>query len=178
MRPFWLAFCDCGFHSGGCGIIVLASSVCPWWMRIRGFCKLPDEKDWLWRKLSLALVGRGMLSKSLIQFSSYGWGCTPSLLVVWPDWGGLVQKDLNSQDCCCQCPCPHGGHCQPTPLQRPTNIHRQVWLSLSWGHYSFPLGPGAHKALFVPSKCLCFCQSCGSSVIKSHRPSKSDCLGI
>ena len=24
---FWLAFCDCVFHSGGCGIIVLAS----WW---------------------------------------------------------------------------------------------------------------------------------------------------
>ena len=29
MWSFWLAFCDCDFHSGGCGIIVLASSVCP-----------------------------------------------------------------------------------------------------------------------------------------------------
>ena len=26
--------------------VVLASSV--WWMRTRGFWKLPDEKDWLW----------------------------------------------------------------------------------------------------------------------------------
>ena len=26
---FWLAFCDCGFYSGGCRIAVLASSVCP-----------------------------------------------------------------------------------------------------------------------------------------------------
>ena len=26
---FWLAFCDCCFHSGGCEILVLASSLCP-----------------------------------------------------------------------------------------------------------------------------------------------------
>ena len=25
------------------------------WMRIRGLCKIPDGKDWLWGKLSLAL---------------------------------------------------------------------------------------------------------------------------
>ena len=25
----WLAFCDSGFHSRGCGTVVLASSVCP-----------------------------------------------------------------------------------------------------------------------------------------------------
>ena len=29
MWSFWLAFCDCGFHSGGCGNAVLASSVSP-----------------------------------------------------------------------------------------------------------------------------------------------------
>ena len=33
--------------------------------------------------------------------------------------------------------------------------HRQVWVSLLWGHCSFPLGPGAHKFLLVPSK-ICF----------------------
>ena len=26
MRSFWLLSCDCGFHSGGYGIVVLASS--------------------------------------------------------------------------------------------------------------------------------------------------------
>ena len=36
------------------------------------------------------------------------------------------------------------------------NTHREVWLSLLWGHYSFVLGPGAHKVLFVPSNSLCF----------------------
>ena len=44
-----------------------------WWMRKRGLCKLPDQRDWLWGKLHLALVGRARLSKSLIHFSVYGW---------------------------------------------------------------------------------------------------------
>ena len=35
------------------------------------------------------------------------------------------------------------------------NIHRQVWVSLLWGHCSFLLGPGMHKVLFVPFK-SCF----------------------
>ena len=43
-----------------------------WWIRIRNLCKLPDGKDWLWEKLGLALVGRALLSTSLIQFSVDG----------------------------------------------------------------------------------------------------------
>ena len=55
-------------------------------------------------------------------------------------------------------PCRH-----PTPQQATTNpflcwrlldTHRQVWVSLFWVHYSFLLGPGAYKVLFVPSKSL------------------------
>ena len=38
--------------------------------------------------------------------------------------------------------------------QRLLDTHRQVWLSLSGGHYSFFLGPGGHKVLFVPSESL------------------------
>ena len=34
------------------------------------------------------------------------------------------------------------------------DTHRQVWVSLLCGHYSFFLGPGTHKLLFVPSKSL------------------------
>ena len=56
------------------------------------------------------------------------------------------------------------------------DTHRQVRLHLMWGHYSFLLASGAHKVLFVPSISL-FHQSCGSSVIKSHWPPKSDSLG-
>ena len=63
-------------------------------------------------------------------------------------------------------------HSVPPTLQQATtdlrlcwrllDTHRQVWVSLLWGHCSFLLGPGAHKVLFVPSKSL-FPQSCVSS---------------
>ena len=53
---------------------------------------------------------------------------------------------------------PAASHCQPTPpLETPG--HSFVWLSLLWGHCSFLLGPGVHKVLSVPSKCL-FPQFC------------------
>ena len=42
---------------------------------------LPDGKEW--EKLGLVLMGRAMLSKSLIQFFVDGWGCVPSLLFTW-----------------------------------------------------------------------------------------------
>ena len=62
---------------------------------------------------------------------------------------------------------------EPSPLQqaaadphlhqRLLDAHRQVWVSLLWGHCSFLLGPGAHKfCVCVPSKSL-FLQSCVSS---------------
>ena len=41
--------------------------------------QLPDGRCWWWEKLCLALVGRAMLSTTLIQSSADGWGCTPSL---------------------------------------------------------------------------------------------------
>ena len=60
-------------------------------------CKLPDRRDWWWEKLDLALVGRALLSKALIQLSADGWSCAPSLLVIWPEatqsWGLLQLYD-------------------------------------------------------------------------------------
>ena len=63
-------------------------------------------------------------------------------------------------------------HSVPSTLQQATtdphlhwrllDTHRQVWVSLLWGHCSFLPGPGAHKVLFVYSKSL-FPQSCVSS---------------
>ena len=59
-------------------------------------------------------------------------------------------------------PNPAAGYRWPTPpLDRLLDTHRQVWVSLLWGHCSFPQGPGAHKVLFVPFKSL-FTQSCVS----------------
>ena len=69
---FWLAFCDCGFSSGGCGIVVLVSSLCP----------LMDENNRLMQafwckglakgKTGSCSGGQAMLSKYLIQFSADG----------------------------------------------------------------------------------------------------------
>ena len=48
---------------------------------IRGFF---EASSWqLWGKLGLVLMGRAMISKSLIQFSVDEWGCVPSLLFTW-----------------------------------------------------------------------------------------------
>ena len=65
------------------------------------------------------------------------------------------------------------------PQLRPRllDTHRQVWISLSWVHCCFLLGPGVHKVLFVPSKSL-FPESCVSSVIQSYWPPKSNSLGV
>ena len=65
----------------------------------------------------------------------------------------------------------------PRLHQRLLDTHRQVWVSLLWGHCTFLLGPGAHKVLFVPSKSL-FPQSCLTSVIRSHWPPKSNSLVV
>ena len=50
----------------------------------------------------------------------------------------------------------------PLLCQRLLDTHGQVWVSHFCGHYSFLLGPGVHKVLFVPSKGL-FPQSYVSS---------------
>ena len=61
--------------------------------------------------------------------------CSP--VCISPTWqlcgsanGDLLQGDLcrppHLQDCCC-----------PVPPWRHSNTHRQVWLSLLWGHCSF-----------------------------------------
>ena len=51
------------------------------------------------------------------------------------------------------------------PLETPGH-YGEIWLRLFWGHFSFLLGPGEHKVLFVPSKSQLL-QSCGSPIIKS-----------
>ena len=83
MWSFCLAFYDCYFHSGGCRIVILASSARPLMDEdetCTSFLYKSLERNWLWGKSGLALVGRAMLSKSLVQFSIDGQGCVPILL--------------------------------------------------------------------------------------------------
>ena len=43
----------------------------------------------------------------------------------------------------------------PHLCQRLWDTHRQVWVSLLWGHCSFLLGPGAPKVFLCPPR-VCF----------------------
>ena len=140
-----------------------------WWRRVRGIWKLPDGRDWLRGKLGLVLMGRAMLSKSLIQFSIDGWSCVPSLLFTWGQTTVEVMKIMGTSftrshafPATLNAPNPAAGHHRPTPPWRLLDTHGHVWVSLLWGRCSILLGPGAHKVLFVPSKSL-FPQSCVSS---------------
>ena len=163
MWSVWLVFCHCGFHS-----------VCPLNDNIRGLWKLPDGSDWHWGKLGLVLMGRAMLSKSLLQFYVDVWGCVPSLSFhLRPKYGGVNEDngDLLQKVLCMHC------HTQcPWPWSRTLLTHTTAedsWTFIAsmglsvLGHCSFLLGPGVHKILFVPSKSL-FPQSCVSFIIKSH----------
>ena len=112
-------------------------------------------------KLGLVLMGRAMLSKSLIQFSVDGWGCIPSLLSdLRPNCAGdnednsyLLQQVPGTLP-----------HSVPRTLQqaitnrllckRLLDTHGQIWVSLLRGHCPFLLCPGVHKVLFGPRACF------------------------
>ena len=50
-------------------------------MKLKGLYKLPDGRAWWLEKLGLALVGRAVFSKTLIQLSADGWvALSPCLL--------------------------------------------------------------------------------------------------
>ena len=156
----WLVFCDCGFQS-----------VCLWWRRIRGLWKLFDGRDWLKRKLGFVLMGRAMLSKSLIQFSVDGWGCVPSLLFdLRPNYGGgnedngdLLQKVL-CRHCYTQC---------SQPFLRPPLTHASTgdsWtLTGKSGQFlveSRLLSPGTQGSVCALQESISqSCASSGSSVV-------------
>ena len=46
---------------------------------------------------------------------------------------------------------PQQAAADPCLRRRPSDIYRQVWLSLLWGEVTaLSLSPGVHKVLFVP----------------------------
>ena len=108
----WLIFYDCDFQS-----------VCPLMEKDRGLWKLSNGRDWLRGKLGLVLMGKAMLSKSLIQFSVDGWSCLPSLLFTWGQTMVEVMKIMvisikRSHACIATLSAPNlaTGHCQPMSL--------------------------------------------------------------
>ena len=93
--------------------------ICPLMDNVWGLWKLPDGRDWLRGNLGLVLMGKAMLSKSLIQFSVDGRGCVPSLLLdLRPNYGGGNEDNVDllhmvpCMHCYTQCPL----HCSRPPL--------------------------------------------------------------
>ena len=94
--------------------------------------------------------------------------CSLPVIYLGPNYGGGNEDNGDLLKRSMQAPL----HSVPPTQQQATansclcrrllDTHRQVWVSLLWGHCSFLLGPGAHKVLFVPSKSL-YPQSCVSS---------------
>ena len=123
-------------------------------------CKLPDSGDWQCEKLGLALMGRALLSKALIQSSADGWGCVPSLLVVWPEvtqsWvyghygrvNGDLQKDLHQ-----------GGTSEPGPCDESLPTHASTGdpptLAGSFGSVSCGVTAPFLWLLVCTRFCLC-----------------------
>ena len=109
-----------------------------WWRRIRGLWKLPGGRDWLRGKLGLVLMGRAMISISLIQFSVDEWTCVLSLLFTWGQTMVGVMKIMaipfkRSHSCTATLsnPNPATGHHQPTtPLETPEHSWKSLGQSL------------------------------------------------
>ena len=126
-----------------------------------------------------------MLHKSLIQFSVYGRALfTPYCLA-----GNQTMVELRKiMVTALKSPAYALLHSISLTLQQATINPHLCWRLLDT-HSQTSLGQslvgslllsptsGAHKVLFGPSKSL-FPQSCGSSVIKSHLPPKSNSLGV
>ena len=74
-------------------------------------------------------------------------------------------------------PDPTAGHCQLMSLPDTPGYSQATLVQSVVGSLLLSPGPGADKVLFVPFKSL-FPQSCGSSVIKSHWPPKSNSLEV
>ena len=152
------------------------------WKRIRGLCKFPDARDWLWGRIWLAvgksfanlvLVGKAMLSKSLNQFTADGWAhvtgrvtatSSKRIYASTPCLPGLLQ--LSAPD-------PTAGHCWPMPPPK-TPSHSQASLAQSLvGTLLLSPGSWCTQGFVCALWETLFPQSCTSSVIKSQWPSKS-----
>ena len=125
-----------------------------------------------------------MLNKSLIQFSAEGWGCVLSLLFglrLNYGRGNDSNGDLLQKTCAStvvfHAPDTAAGHCQCTPLLE-TPAYTQASLAQSYvGTLLLSPGSWCTEGFVCASKSL-YPQSCGSSVVKSYWPPKSNSLGL
>ena len=105
-------------------VSTVSPSISHTWGYIKGLWKLPNGRDWWWVGLDfVSIMGKAMLSRTLICSYADDWSFVPFMLVVWPDtaqhwslqvvwWseccpsGGLML--MNPSPNCCYyhlCPC-------------------------------------------------------------------------
>ena len=135
-HPFWVAPYDMAhsFVELDKAVVHVISLISFLWLWF-SFCPLLWEEAYGsflmgktdWGKLSLVLMGRAMLHKSLVQFSVDGLICVPSLLFnLRPNYGGGNQDNGNlllkvpCMHCCTQC---------PYPCSRPPPTHASAGAS-------------------------------------------------
>ena len=95
--------------------------------------------------MGLILLGRVILSKSLIQFSFDGQGCVPSLLFdLRPNYGG---GNEDNDDLLQKVPCMHCYVQRPQPCSRP--------LPAIPGHFQASLGQSFVGSLLLSPGSLC-----------------------
>ena len=113
-----------------------------WWERLRV-------------KLGLVLIGRAMLSKSLIQFSVDGWNCVRSMLFTW---GQTMMEAMKievtslkrsiARTATLSAPNPAAGHHWPTS---PPEIPGHSCPRFVWALWASLVGMGLHcKCSFTP----------------------------
>ena len=113
-----------------------------------------------------------MLSKSLIEFSVDGWSCVPSLLYTGQTMVEImkimVTSFKRSHACTATLSAPNLQQATTDPhlCWRCLDTHRQVWVSLLWGHCFFLLGPGAQGSVCDLKESISrSCVSSGSSMV-------------
>ena len=128
----------------------------------------------MWRS-GYCFCGRALLTKASVQLSTDGWGCTPSLLVVWPevtrpwgDWGlcGRVNDELPSGFMLRGRVLPCHSCCEPLP----THAFSGVFAALAGGFGSVSCGVTAPFLWVLLHSRFCILQdwslwlpqSCGS----------------
>ena len=123
--------------------------------------------------MGLVLMGRAMLSKSLIQFA-VDWSCVPSLLFdLRPNYGGGHEGngDFLQKVPCRPCPCTQSPTLQqatvdPCLCQRLLDTHRQVCASLCGSLFLSPWSWCAQDSLYALQESISqSCVSSGSSVV-------------
>lgn len=107
-------------------------------------------------ELGLVSVGRAMLNQTLVCLSSDSGAVIPPSCLLglrlsstgdYRLLGGLTLMSI-PQNHCCQCLCPYSEPQLTLPHQE-TLQYKQVGLAQE---SAFPLGPGAHRSLCMPSE--------------------------